>query len=315
MDIGAQWKRVENRVDKARGRFGWLDHVMAMLGHYGRVDGNGQAGAVTYFAFLAFFPIMALAFFTVGIIATVYPEARQNLVVIINNLLQGLVSTQEGDGKISLQVFQDNAGKAGLFGLLGFLYAGSGWMSAMRSALQTLFAKPPKERPNIFVGKARDLMTLGVVGLMLAVAFGLTSAVTTYDDEIIKAVGLDPQASFASWGLKAMGGLLAVVLITSLLMVLYQFLARPRVSHRALREGAALAAVGFVLLKVLVADKLIALTHGQPAFTVFGFSLVLLVLINAFSRVLMYGAAWAYTSKREPDLFEDEPAGPHWRTS
>jgi len=31
-------------------------------------------------------------------------------------------------------------------------------------------------------------------------------------------------------------------------------------------------------------------------------ALVLLVLLNYFTRVVMYGAAWAYTSEREPDL-------------
>jgi len=310
MNLGGAWRRFELFVKRSRDRFGWLDHTMAMLGHYGRVDGNGQAGAVTYFAFLAFFPILVLAFFLVGLIANVFPDAQDELKDVVNGLFEGLVG--EGEGQVSLRVFQDNAGKAGVFGLVGFLYAGLGWMSAMRNALQTLFAKPPKERPNIFVGKARDLMTLGIVGLMLLAAFGLTSAVNRYADEIIEWVGLDPDARFAHLGLVLAGAVLAVLLITAMLMVLYQLLARPRVSHRALREGAVLAAVGFVLLKLL-ADRLIALTHGQPAFTVFGVSLVLLVLINYFSRVVMYGAAWAYTSKRVPDLFEDERAGPHWR--
>ena len=310
MDFERAWRRFELFVRRARDRYGWLDHTMAMLGHYGRVDGNGQAGSVTYFAFLAFFPIMALAFFCVGLIANVFPDAKQNLTDVINSLLAGLVGP--GDDQVSLQVFQDNAGTAGVLGLIGFLYAGLGWMSAMRNALQTLFQKPPKDRPNLFVGKARDAMTLAAVGGMLLVAFTVTSAVNTFDDEILDWLGLDPDALAPRLGVRAVGAVLAVLLITGMLMALYQLLARPRVSHRALREGAVLASIGFVLLK-LVADRLITVTHGQPAFTVFGFALVLLVLINYFSRVVMYGAAWAYTSKRPPDLFEDEPAGPHWR--
>ena len=35
---------------------------------------------MTYFAFLSFFPILALAFFVVGYIAQVYPDAQNNLV-------------------------------------------------------------------------------------------------------------------------------------------------------------------------------------------------------------------------------------------
>lgn len=310
MDIGRARRRFELFVKRARDRWGLLDHTMAMLGHYGRVNGGGQSGAVTYFAFLAFFPIMALAFFLVGLIASVYPEAKENLTDVINNLFKGLVGP--GDGQVSLKVFQDNAATAGVLGLVGFLYAGLGWMSAMRNALQVVFAKPPKERPNMFVGKGRDLMTLGVVAGMLLVAFAVTSAVNTFDDEILDGVGLDPDGLAPRVGLRVLGAILALVVITGLLMVLYQLLARPRVSHRALREGAVLASVGFVLLKLL-ADRLITITHGQPAFTVFGFSLVLLVMLNYFSRVVMYGAAWAYTSKRPPDLFADEQGGPHWR--
>lgn len=310
MGLGAAWRRVELVVERSRARSGLLDHVMTTIGHYGRVDGNGQAGSVTYFAFLAFFPIMALVFFVVGLVASEFRNAQSDLVTIIENLVPDLIGDQPG--QIELAVFEENAGRFGLLGALGFVYAGLGWMSAMRMSLQTLFDKPQQERPNLFVGKARDLMTLGVVGLMLLLALALTTAVNHYSDEIVDAIGLDTEATLPSLALQAVAAAVAVVLIAGLLMVLYQLLARPRVSHRALREGAVLAAVGFVLLK-LAADRLLELTRGQPAFTVFGFALLLLVLINYFSRVVMFGAAWAYTSKRTPDLFEDEPVGPHWR--
>ena len=50
-----------------------------MQEHYGAVKAGQQAGAVTYFAFLSFFPILALAFFVVGWIAKVYPDAQDDL--------------------------------------------------------------------------------------------------------------------------------------------------------------------------------------------------------------------------------------------
>ncbi|HSV41620.1 MAG TPA: YihY/virulence factor BrkB family protein [Nocardioidaceae bacterium] len=310
MNLGSAWSRVQRTIDRTRERSGLLDHVMATVGHYGRVDGNGQAGAVTYFAFLAFFPIMALMFFVVGFIAGEFPDAKADLERIISDVLPGLIGPEQG--QVELDVFSDNAARAGILGALGFVYAGLGWISALRVSLQTLFEKPQKDLPNLFVGKARDLMTLAVVGLLLLLAMAVTSAVNSFSDETLNLVDVEPTATLPDLGLRVLGAVLAVALITGLLMALYQLLARPRVSHRALREGAVLAAVGFVLLK-LVADRLIELTEGQPAFTVFGFALVLLVLINYFSRVVMFGAAWAHTSKRTPDLFEDEPVGPHWR--
>jgi membrane protein len=299
VDLGLWKRRVERPIEQVRERSSLVDHVLTMLAHYGRVDGSGRAGAVTYYAFLAFFPIMALAFFAVGLIANVYEDARENLTDIINQLFDGLIGT--GDGQISIDVFADNATPAGILGLLVFLYAGLGWMSAMRKALQSLFDAAESERLGFVMGKVRDLMALGLVGAMLLVALAVTSAVNHFSEDIIEWVGLDPESELATLGLQLVGALLGVVVITALLLVLYQFLARPRVSQRALREGAVLAAIGFVVLK-LIADWLIAMTHGNPAFTVFGVALVLLVLINYFTRVVMYGAAWAYTSEREPDL-------------
>ena len=60
-------ERLTRRVERLRERrparrprwSGWSEH-------YGDVKGSLQAGAVTYFAFLSFFPILALAFFVVG---------------------------------------------------------------------------------------------------------------------------------------------------------------------------------------------------------------------------------------------------------
>jgi membrane protein len=243
------------------------------------------------------------------VIANRYPGAETHLVDFVNSLIPNLLGK---NGEVQLRTFQDNAGRVGIFGFVGFLYAGLGWMSALRNALQTLFAKPQRERPNFFVGTARDLVTLVSVGLMLAVAFVVTTAVNNFSDDIITWLGLDPSSSSLHILLRFLGALLGVALVTGMLMALYQLLARPHVSHRALREGAVLAAVGFVLLQ-LAANKLMGFTEGQPAFTIFGFALVLLVLMNYFSRVIMYGAAWAYTSKRVPDMYDDEPIGPHGR--
>lgn len=308
MNVGAAWRQLEWTFGRARKKSALLDHVAASMGHYGRANGSGWAGSVSYFAFLAFFPIMALVFFLVGLIARSGGQAE--LERVLDRLLPDLIGPNSG--QVELAVFAENAGRVGLIGLLGFLYAGLGWMSAMRNALQAMFEKPVRDRPDLLRGKLRDLVTLGAVGGMLLLAYAVTTAANSFSGEILDRLGIDREANLLHGVLWLLSVVLALVLITSLLMVLYQLLARPRVSRRALREGAVLAALGFVVLKLL-ADRLITLTHGQPAFRVFGFALVLLVLINYFSRVVMFGAAWAYTSAREPDLYDDEQLGPHRR--
>jgi membrane protein len=308
MDISALWRPLERTRDRARARWAVFDHFMCMLEQYGQVNGGGQAGAITYFAFLAFFPIVAIAFFVIGQVANVYPEARDSMTSTLNDILDRIGAK----GSIDIKVFQDNANRVGVFGLLGFAYAGLGWMSSMRAALQIMFNKPPKERPNFFLGKARDLMTMGATGVMLLASITISALVSHFSHDILDQVGMSTESFWARFGVWLVGALVALTLTTVLLMALYHLLARPRVAHKALREGALLAAVGFEVLKLL-ANAIIAKTSHQPAIAVFGFALVLLVLINYFSRAVMYGAAWAVTSKRPPDLYVDEPLGPHWR--
>ncbi len=55
--------RLVARFNTLRKRRPAVDHVVRMVQHYGTVNGNLQAGAVTYFAFLSFFPILALGFY------------------------------------------------------------------------------------------------------------------------------------------------------------------------------------------------------------------------------------------------------------
>lgn len=302
-DIGKAWNNhIVRPVDGLRNQVGLFDHVLAMLGHYGRVNGGGLAGAVTYYAFLAFFPLIALAFFIVGYLARIYPEAREDLTEGINTLLAGLVG--DGPGQISIEVFADNAGTAGVLALVGFVYSGIGLMSSMRMALQQLFVNPQQDRPNFIIGKLRDLATLSLAGLMMLVSFTITTGVNRWADEVASWIGMD--WTLASRIVQLLGWLFAIVVVTGLLMLLYKFLARPTVARRALIEGSMLAAIGFVVLKV-VTDRLIQATHGNPAFTVFGVALVVLVMLNYFMQVIMYGAAWAYTAPRESNSEDSDP--------
>jgi membrane protein len=83
---------------------------------------------------------------------------------------------------------------------------------------------------------------------------------------------------------------------TVLLLTMFKLLIKEsHVPRGALVRGALLGAVGFEVLK-LAANLLLAQTKGNPAFQAFGVALILLVWINYFSRLIMYSAAWAYTS-------------------
>ncbi|HET8716767.1 MAG TPA: YihY/virulence factor BrkB family protein [Nocardioidaceae bacterium] len=286
-------QRLTARVDRARRRWPAFDHVVRTVQHYGEVEGNSQAGAVTYFGFLSFFPILALGFFVVGYVSKVYPQAQDQLVKALDEVLPGVVGN--GAGEIPISDFESYAGAVGIVGVVGLLYSGLGWLSGMRNAFEVMFRLPKREQPGFVVGKARDLATLATIGITLIVSVALSGAVAGASRQILTWVGLDPDSLLPNALLWVIAHALAIAATTGLLLAMYRLLADPHLPRRALVEGALLGAVGFEILKS-VANFLIALTQQQPAFQAFGVALILLVWINYFSRLVMYSAAYAHTS-------------------
>ena len=287
---------VTAKIHEIRQRRPFVDHLVRTVEHYGEVKGSVQAGAVTYFAFLSFFPILALAVFVVGQVARIYSGANHQLVQAINQVLPGMVGN--GQGQISLANVQSFSGWAGLIGLLGVMYSGLGWLSAMREALEVTFELPAKDQPNFIIGKLRDLITLAVVGLTLIVAVAISGAVIGFSNKILGAVGLSTSLSPLLVVLSVVIGLAANTL---LFFALFKLLTEPHAPQRSLWSGALLGAVGFEVLKQL-SGYLIASTKQQPAFQAFGIALILVVWINYFSRVVLYAAAWAHTSPEAREI-------------
>jgi membrane protein len=287
--------RVKIKVAVLRARWAVLDHAVRTFEHMGAVQGTMLAGAVTYFGYLSFFPVLVIAFAVVTIVANVVPEARTALVTAVESIFPGLI----GDGQnaaINIDTFETQARAVGVIALLGLFYSGLGWISAARAGLQGVFMVPPKQRRNFFVGKGIDLVVLAVIGLVLILSVGLSSAVTNVTEDVLVLLRVDeiPGPGFL-WLLRVLGVALGVAASTVLFFAMFRLLPTTDLPRRALAKGALVAALGFEVLKLL-AGLLIGLAADNPATAVLGISLVLLVWINYFSQVIMVGAAWAYTS-------------------
>jgi membrane protein len=296
--------RVKARIHDVRQHHPVLDHVLRMQEHYGETKGSQQAGAVTYFGFLSVFPVLALAFFVVGYVAEVFPDVQDTLATSIESMFPGLIG--DGAHQLNLEDFQNSAATAGVVGIVGVLYSGLGWLSALRDALITVFELPSREQPNFLMGKVRDLITLVIIGAVLLFAVAFTGLVSGFSGDLLDWAGLDTELGWLVELLTIALGLLANAV---LFFAMFRLLAAPDLPKRALWSGALLGAVGFEILKQ-VSGLLIRATQGNPAFQIFGLALILLVWINYFSRDILYAAAWAWTHPlaREPRAVE--PAAP-----
>lgn len=277
------------RITRARHRWLLLDHVVRTVEHYGDVKGSALAAAVTYFAFLSFFPILALAFAVIGFVSRAYPQAEEDLVLAIEQVLPGLVGGENG---IALETFQRNAPGILSIGILLALYSGLGWLSGMRTALVAVFEEPEREQPNFLVGKVRDVLALLTLGSVLLLSVALSGVATKLTTPILEVLGLGVGAEPVVW---VIGLVLGLATNSLLFFAFFRLLASPEIPARALWSGALLGAIAFELLKQ-ASTFLLQATREQPAVQAFGIALVLVVWINYFSRVVVYAASWAHTS-------------------
>lgn len=283
--------RLKQRLADARRRWPWFDHVMSTQEHYSKVNGSVLAGGATYFGFLSFFPILALAFFVAGRVSDIYPDATEDVTTAITSVFPGIISEEPASGKITIEQIQDAANIAGIVGFLGVLYAGLGWLSGLRGALVTAFGVPPSDKRNFIVGKAFDLVTLALVGFVMVTSVGISSAVSGFTDDILDAVGMSGPVGETL--LRAVSFLLGLAASTVLFYVIYRLLPKPELPARAIWRGALLAGVGFEILKVLAIELIGAV--GGSALASLALAVTLVVWINYISRLTVYGAAWAYT--------------------
>lgn len=286
--------KVKRTAEHVEQRAPFVQHAMAMAQHYGQRDGSVLAGGITYFAYLSFFPVLALAFGVVGFVAEVFPRARDALSSGLVDAFPGIVreSCDGAAGCIALGTFRDAAAAATLIGAAGLLYAGLGALAALRSSLADVFEIPPTERPNFVLGKLADLGALVVLGVTLIVSVGLSTGVAALIPWLIDLIGLaDVTGMELLFG--AVGIVLGVASSTVLFLITFRLLApQAEITRPDRLRAALLAGIGFELLKLLAA-VLVAAALGNPAFATLGVSLVLLVWMNYVSRLLLYGAAWA----------------------
>lgn len=284
---------IQGRLASLRKQYPFFDHLMAMNEHYGKVEGSVLAGAVTYFGFLSFFPILALAFAVVGYISVAYPDARDSLITAVEQVFPGIVSSTGKAGTISLAQIESAKAAAGIIGFVGVLYSGLGWVSGLRAALEDTFEVPRSEKRNFIVGKGVDLVALVLIGFIMIVSVGLAGVVKGAADVILKAVGLSdsPIGTPLIW---ALGIVLGVCASTLLFFAMYRVLGSPDLPAKPLWQGAFFGAVGFEVLKVIVVNVIGGV--GGSAFAPLAIAITLVVWINYFSRLILYGASWAVTS-------------------
>lgn len=294
------------RVDAARSRSAWLDHLVQAGARYQRDAGDRLAASITYYAFLSFFPLMLLALSLLAFLVDRDPALRAQLLETLNSNLPGVY---EGITD-SVNAAVESRRSIGVIGILGLLWAGLGWLDALRESLRVMWHHDIG-MGNIAKKKAVDVVTLLLLGATLVLSLLVTGGLSASASWVLGRIGLYGHSNVAIIATTLLGFLIGVITDTALFGFFFTRLPRIGEPFRRIARGALFAAVGFGLLKFAgryyVANFM---QRGGRAFGVFAVVAGLLIWMNLVARFTLYAAAWTVTAAYADDVLPSGTSSP-----
>ena len=286
---------IKDKATAVRRKRPFVDHLIRAFGRYQADGGDRLAASVTFFGFLSFFPLLALSFSILGFVLHGNEGALETVGREVESFFPGLI----GEGGISLDEVASSRKAAGLVGLAGLLFAGLGWIDALREAIRSVWHQNVKAG-NFVKKKIVDILILAGLGVTLLASLAVSTVAGAATSAVLELVGIEDNPA-AGVLVTVLG--IALALLTDVVMVLYLFIRLPRVQTpwRRVVKGALFAAVGFEILK-FVGQFYIARTTANPVYGTVAIAVGLLVWINLVVRFLLFSAAWTVTGPFDSDI-------------
>jgi membrane protein len=281
----AQWQA-------QRARRPWLDHLVRAWKQLTDTNGSLLAGSLTFFSFLALFPLILLGVSVAGFVLSSDRALERRLLNKIAEQAPGDFGKTVSD---AIQSAVDAKTSVGIIALAGVLLTGLGWVNNLRTAVeQTWGHRPPKR--NFVLAKFADAVVLAGLGIGLIVSVALTAVGTALSGAVLKAIDLNGGAGATA--IATVVGIFAA-LIADLLIFAFLIIGLPKqdVPRGLAIRAALLAAVGFEILK-LAGTYYITRIASNPTYGAFGSIIGVLVWLNLVFRFMLYCAAWTATGVR-----------------
>lgn len=261
-------------VDRAQRRWSPAGFPIGVLYKFFDDQGNVLAAAITYYAFVAIFPLLLLSSSILGFVLQGNPDLQDAL--LDSALAQFPIVGQElGRPEGGLE------GSAGavVVGALAALYGATGLGQALQNLVAVAWAVPRNSRPNPFLLRLKSLALLffaGIAVIGISVLSAIGSNTEVFSDELTATVRLAIQ-------------LTTVLVVGLVLTVLFRFAAanRQRLSRAA--PGAFTVAVlwqGLQYLGTIYATNVVTGTSSVNQTFAFVLGLIGIIFIAAIMAVL-----------------------------
>ena len=195
-------------------------------------QGNYLAAMLTYYAFVAIFPLMLLGTSILGFVLGAKPEWQED---ILNSALSQFPIIGDQLGRP-----EGLTGSAAgvVFGSLAALYGSLGLAQSLQNAMHVAWSVPRNSRPNPLYARVKSLLLLSTAGAaLLTVTVVSTIASTT--------------TAFFEVGSKWLLTPLTVLIVGTMLTILFRFAATGQHSFRRAAPGGFALALMWQLLQLL----------------------------------------------------------------
>src|SRR4029453_6708086 len=157
------------RLDRFQRRHPAAGFPLAVVYKYADDDGHFLAALITYYGFLAVFPLLLLLSTVLGLVLRGNPELQQRLLDSALGQLP-VIGPQLGSPE------HLGGGVPGLvIGILVALYGGTGLGQAFQHTMNTAWAVPRHKRPNPIISRVRSFLLLCMIGLLIVGSTALSA--------------------------------------------------------------------------------------------------------------------------------------------
>lgn len=255
---------ITGKVDRFQRRHPAVGYPLAVVYKFFDDQGSYLASIITYYTFIAIFPLMLIASSILGFILQGNPKLQDE---ILNSALSQFPIV---GGQLGRPEGLQGSASAVVVGALAALYGVLGLGQASQNAMNTMWAVPRNSRPNPLLSRLRSLVLLALSGIALLLVAILTSLGTH-----VEALG-----SEVGTGLRWALNIGAVLLNAAVLTVLFKLATARRFTLWSAAPGALTVALmwqGLQFLGAVYVSRVVA--HASAMNGVFALVLGLIGLI------------------------------------
>jgi YihY family inner membrane protein len=158
-----------DKVDRFQRQHPLIGFPLAVVYKFFDDQGSYLASIITYYTFIAIFPLMLIASSILGFLLQGNPKLQQE---ILNSALSQFPIV---GGQLGRPEGLRGSASAVVVGALAALYGVLGLGQAGQNAMNAIWAVPRNSRPNPFLARLRSLVLLALAGLALLLVALLTS--------------------------------------------------------------------------------------------------------------------------------------------